>query len=110
MERDPHRIAEERSLALHQRIAERIRAHPEILVGVREGLQAALRAGGRATPYLAVWLALIDGPLENLLARLVADDEDARAMRQCTPFAGVISPRETSAIRREVNALTGSPR
>jgi len=38
----------------------------------------------------------------GLLAVLQADTDDARALRQATPFAGVVEPRERWRIWREV--------
>lgn len=48
------------------------------------------------------WLELLDLPVAELRARLVADDESMRAMRQSTPFAGALDPRERWRIHREV--------
>lgn len=52
--------------------------------------------------YLDEWAKLLDGPVEVLAARLVDDSESARALRQTTPFAGVLSPRERMDIHRRV--------
>ena len=100
--REPHRIAEERSLALHRRVAELVRAEPSLLGPVRARLREAIAAGGRSAPYSRAWLALVDGPMDALVERLVADDDEARALRQSTPFAGLVGPRERWAIWREV--------
>jgi hypothetical protein len=51
-------------------------------------------AEGRSPYYAAAWEGLLSGPKERLYEVLVADTDDARALRQATPFAGVIGPRE----------------
>jgi hypothetical protein len=60
-------------------------------------------ADGSVHPqYATAWKQLLDGPFEALRAFLVDESEDARAMRQCTPFAGVVDPRTRWRIWREV--------
>ncbi len=52
--------------------------------------------------YVAAWRAALDGPGAALLALMRDPSEHARAMRQTTPFAGALSPRERWRIFREV--------
>lgn len=99
---DLHRIGEARSLAYHRVIAERVAADPRRITIARAHM---LDWGARRTlsqEYVDRWLALLDGPLPELLAKLVEDSEDARALRQSTPFAGVLDARERRAIHRSV--------
>jgi len=51
-----------------------------------------------AVAYIEAWQALIDGPLPKLLAVLTDDSETSRDLRQTTPFAGVLKPRERWAL------------
>ena len=53
-------------------------------------------------PYARRWRTLLDLPLEDLARAITTDDEQARDLRQCSPFAGVLTPRERWAIIREV--------
>lgn len=48
------------------------------------------------------WRDLLDGPRADLLELLVADTEEARDLRQVTPFAGVVDSAERWRILREV--------
>ncbi|MBX7193757.1 MAG: hypothetical protein K1X94_17020 [Sandaracinaceae bacterium] len=99
---DLHRIGEHRSLAYHRVIAERVAADPSRLAIARAHI---VDWGARRTlseEYVARWLELLDGPLPALLAKLVEDSEDARALRQSTPFAGVLDARERRALHRSV--------
>ena len=98
---DLHRLAEERSLAYHREVAALLCAHPELLEGVRVRLAGWL-AEGRSAHHAAAWLALVDGPRAHLLALLVDEGEQARELRQSTPFSGLIEPRRRWRIWREV--------
>ena len=90
---DAHRLAELRSLALHGVIAERLRAQPALLERARARAQTWLREN-RSPASARAWLDLLDGPRDELLSSLVRDDERMRTLRSCTPFAGVVPPRE----------------
>jgi hypothetical protein len=59
-------------------------------------------AEGRSPHYARAWEQLLAGPMSRLCEVLVADTDDARALRQATPFAGVVGPRERWAIWRQV--------
>jgi hypothetical protein len=98
---DPHRIAERRSLAYHQLVAERIRRDPRL---IEQALARVARwlAEGRAPHYARAWQSVLSGSIEDVCRVVEADTEEARALRQATPFAGVIDPRERWKIWREV--------
>jgi hypothetical protein len=105
---DPHRLAEARSLAYHRVIAARIAERPALVERARARM---LEWGARHTlsvGYVERWLELLDGPRERLLRVLVEDSEDARALRQSTPFAGVLDARERRAIHRQVREQAGT--
>lgn len=48
------------------------------------------------------WQELLDGPTSELIDVLTSPDERARALRQSSPFAGVLTPRERWAALAEV--------
>lgn len=99
---DPHRLAEARSLAYHRVIAERLPEEPALLDAARGRIAEWRRDGRLHEAYLAAWEALLTGPPSALIASITADDEAARALRQTTPFAGALDPRERWAIHRAV--------
>ena len=99
---DAHRLAEERSLALHRLIAEILRDNPERVALARARVQLWQQDGSVSARYSHEWARLLDGPLEVLLHTLVDESEHARALRQATPFAGLIDPRTRWRIWREV--------
>ena len=96
------RVAEERSLELHRAVAARIVGDPRVVdraLGRVRGWQAD---GSVHREYAERWRALLEGPREALLAMLVDRAEEACALRQVTPFAGVVAPRDRWRIWREV--------
>jgi len=93
----PHQWIDQRSLALHEAVAERIAAQPELLEQARANLRRWLAAGD--SPALQEWQQLLDSlPLAELLALLRSPDERAVRLRQSSPFAGILPPRERQAI------------
>jgi hypothetical protein len=94
-----HRLAERRSLAYHRAIAARLT--PEIVAHARANLDRAAAAATTDPRYLAAWRTLLERPLPDLAAALCADDELMRDLRQATPLAGVLSPRERWRLWRE---------
>jgi len=95
-----HAINEERSLRLHRRVAERLSQDLSLLTAAKAQLQRWQAEGTLAIAYIEAWRALIDGPLPKLLAILTGDSETSRDLRQTTPFAGVLNPRERWALLR----------
>lgn len=74
-----HRLAEDRSLALHRVIAQRLEGDPSILERARERV-ATWIAEGRAPHYARAWQFLLSGPAAEVIRTLVADTEEARAL------------------------------
>lgn len=99
-----HRLAEERSLALHRVIAEMLARDPELAVRARERVVGWASDGLVHPHYTQAWNQLLNGPLDDLRAILVDESEHARALRQVTPFAGWVDPRTRWRIWREVRA------
>ncbi len=100
---DAHRIAEARSLAYHLEVAGRLATRPELLERARDRVQAWL-ADGRSPWYAARWQAILAQGTDAVVRILVDPGEDATALRQASPFAGVLSPRERWRLWREVRA------
>jgi hypothetical protein len=89
-----HERIDRRSVVLHHAIAIKLRENPALLDIARENLDRWSAASGRSQPYWDAWRKLINGPFEDLLKLLVEDSETMTALRQATPFAGVLSPVE----------------
>jgi hypothetical protein len=93
-----HQRIDQRSLALHRAIAEKLRAHPALLDIARSNLDRWSLSNGRSQPYWDAWREILRQPLPALLDLIVEDSEKMTAMRQATPFAGVLDPAERWAI------------
>ena len=99
-----HDLVDQCSLALDRAVAERLRANPALLERARGNLRRWLARNGDAPGLCRCyeeWLEILDGrPLEKILELLNAEDEEARRLRQNSPFAGVLPPAEVWAIKR----------
>ncbi len=104
---DPHELAEERSLAIHRSVAERLRDDPRLIAAARMRVEGWLADHSVHPSYASAWHELLSGPSERLFAMLSDTGERARALRQCSPFAGVVDPRTRWRIWREVRAEAG---
>lgn len=93
-----HERIDQRSIAMHRAIVEKLRANPALLEIARENIAQWAPTAGRSRHYLDAWLEVLEMPLEEMLALIVEDTEEMRAMRQNNPFAGVLDPRERWAI------------
>jgi hypothetical protein len=93
-----HQEIDERSLALHWLVVDKIRREPALFDKARRTL-----ARWRSTvcpasqPYLEEWERLMDEGLDASLAAAVEESERATALRQSSPFAGVLSNQERFA-------------
>jgi hypothetical protein len=89
-----HARVEARSIALHKAIAAKLREHPELLAIAHDNLARWMADRGRSQPYFEEWKRILALPPEEMPALIVEDSERMTNLRQCTPFAGVLSPRE----------------
>lgn len=104
---EPHRLAEERSVAYHRVIAERLRDQPAILDRARRRVQDWLASGPAAATR---WAAVLAGDTTSIAAFLVERSEQADELRQSSPFAGALDPRERWRIWRATrDRLAGQP-
>lgn len=104
---DLHRLAEQRSLAIHREIAARISADPALVERARETLGRWQRQGTLSSHYVERWQEWLAKPADELATLLTDDGEEARALRQTSPFVGIVGPRERWAIWRRVREQAG---
>lgn len=97
-----HRLAEERSLALHRVIADAIENDASIVERALERVRKWKRDGVAHPFYVDSWERLLAGSSAELRRTLLNPSEEARALRQMTPFAGCVDPRTRWRIWREV--------
>jgi hypothetical protein len=96
-----HRLAEERSLALHRGVAQTLASDPETLERARAQVRGWLEFAEVSPHWARAWDEVLSRPVPEILAFLVDESERARALRQVTPFAGAIDPRTRWRIWRE---------
>lgn len=97
-----HEMLDHRSLALHALIVETIRRDPSLMDKVRKNLTRWSQSVCENTqPYVRAWRELLDQGDEAILAAAVAKGEHADAMRQASPFAGVLPPKVRSRFLKE---------
>ena len=86
---------DQRSLALHQLIAEKIRQDPALFEKVKATLahwETIVCANSQ--PYIKEWRRLADAGMEECLAVATEDSERGAAMRQASPFCDILSEEE----------------
>ena len=93
-----HQRIDQRSLALHSAIAEKLRANPALIAIALDNIERWSRAGGRSQPYWDAWREILSRPLPEILDLLGEESERMTALRQATPFAGVLTAAERWAI------------
>ena len=98
---DPHRLAEERSVAYHRAIAERLRRDREVLERARSRVQSWLASGDSAPYFARRWAEILAGDASSIAAFLIERSELADELRQSSPFAGALPPQERWKIWRE---------
>jgi hypothetical protein len=98
-----HQRIDRRSLALHRAIAEKLREDPALIAIAVDNIERRTRAGGRSQPYWDAWREILMRPLPEILNLLVEGGERMTALRQATPFAGVLEPAERWAIYERFN-------
>jgi hypothetical protein len=102
----PHRLAELRSIALHEAIGTEVASRPELVEDARRRVRSASAEGKLAASHRDAWLRILDRRIEDIVAFLRADTEEARELRQATPFTGIVGPRERWRIWRSVREAT----
>ncbi|MBU4337785.1 MAG: hypothetical protein KJ548_14580 [Actinobacteria bacterium] len=95
MKTHSHQWLDQRSLALHQLIAEKIRRDPELFENVKRTLARwSKTVCANSQPYLEEWQRLVNLGIKECLAVATEDSERANAMRQASPFCGIMSNEE----------------
>jgi hypothetical protein len=92
--RNAHARRDDEKLRLHRAIAQQLLREPERVLGIAEANLRRWRERDEDTPYYEEWEDLLRTlGVQELAALIVSDSEEARRLRQSTPFVGVV-PRE----------------
>jgi hypothetical protein len=99
-----HQCREQQSLEMHRRIAARLERDPDAVLAkalANLGRWHERHRGSALEPVFQEWRELLGSMSPAALAGFIAaEDERATRMRQSSPFAGVLSPREVWAIKK----------
>jgi hypothetical protein len=91
-----HRTSERRGLALHEIIAGRM---DEGMIEEARQRVDRLHGDGHLHPrYAERWRELLARPIPEIVAAVLADDQEGRDLRQNSPFAGVLNEQERRRI------------
>ncbi len=104
-----HELIDEISLELGRRTAARLRQHPELMTLAHENLARWSRLNANASALLRCyqeWEEILKRPLEEICHVLVSETEEARRLRQNSPFAGVLSAREVWELKQHLRHAT----
>jgi hypothetical protein len=109
MPRHPHELADRRSLALHEQVAERLSCDPSIVERARQVVERWDATQSIAPVYVRAWYQLLRLPIADIVTTLRECTETANALRQVSPFLHVLSPRERWEILRHERATRALP-
>ena len=96
-----HRRIEERSIHLHRAVADKLRKDPAVLARARDRVERWRQNGPTHPHYTEAWRQVLSLGLDEITERLVDPGETMCALRQCSPFAGALDPRERWRILRQ---------
>src|ERR1039458_7301175 len=74
-----HQRIDQRSLALHSAIAEKLRATPALIAIALDNIERWSRAGSRSQPYWDAWREILSRPLPEILDLLGEESERMRS-------------------------------
>lgn len=91
------------SLELGRAVARHLeRDEPAVRTLAQRNLTRAREEHDVQPSWMHRWQELLDGPRSELIDVLTSPKEQARVLRQSSPFAGVLTPRERWALLAEV--------
>jgi hypothetical protein len=97
-----HDEIDQRSLALHRLVAKRVMRDPALFEKARMTLVRWRQTVCIASqPYLEEWESLMNQGIEACLSVAVEDSQRAAALRQSSPFSGVLTNRERFAFLKQ---------
>jgi len=95
-----HKTAERRARAYHAAVAERL---DEVTIDDARARIERLAADGHIDDrYADRWRALLAKPRDEVAREIVADTDDARDLRQNSPFAGVLNEQERGRLIKAI--------
>ena len=94
-----HQLADKRSQVLHTKIAEKLRAHPELWMIPEQNLQRWEQTMEGLSPALYEWHQILQTYSKGkILSLLESPSEEATRLRSSSPFTGILSQSEREEI------------
>jgi hypothetical protein len=90
---------------MHREIAAKLLAKPELIEIARDNLDRWSLKHGRSQRYWDAWREILRRPLPEIASLLSEESEAMTALRQATPFAGVLEPAERWAVYARSNLV-----
>lgn len=95
-------MIDERSLAFDRLTATKLAADPSLLEVARKNLDRWMQTSSpQVRPVLLEWRRILARPVGEIVATLLDESPRGRQLRQSSPFAGVLSSAERTAILKE---------
>lgn len=104
-----HSRVDERSLAMHRLIAEKVLADPALLDTARGNLRRWQNTEGSPRLTLSEWENILGGSAAQVAQFLVEHSERATRLRQSSPFAGILTEAERQTIYESYSTRTYHP-
>jgi hypothetical protein len=91
------------ALSYHREMAKHLRERPQAVTNhARQTLARWLQVGAPGTEASSEWSAILDDySVEQLIALITEDSEEATRLRTASPFVGVLPPERRSRILAE---------
>lgn len=90
-----------RSMALHIAISQELRKMGREAIDIgRRNISRMRVHNPHASPLLEEWELILEGTIDQIVARMLDPGERGRELRQVTPFAGVLSPAKRATVYR----------
>lgn len=98
---EAHRTAERRSRAYHQVVADRL--DEQLAEEAKRRIETLSEQDKIHPVYAELWRKILSRPIPAIADAIVEDSEKGRALRQSSPFAGVLNEQE----RRQIIDVVG---
>ena len=94
-------LVDERSRALHLKIAYKLRNHPEFWTIPEQNLRRWEEKMGGVPPAMYEWYRILrTASREEILSLLESPSEEAARLRSSSPFTGILSQDERAEIMK----------
>jgi hypothetical protein len=107
LKKNPHRLQDETSLAMHARIVEELERDPSLL-RIAKGNIARWSERNADSPGLLAcyreWDAILAKGLAEVIRVLKDESEEGDRLRHRSPFPGILTPQEVWQIKADMRA------